>query len=180
MDDALLDSALAAASRSIDDCCDRRFYADTTATPRVYRPDNRWKTCVDDFWTTDSLVIKTDTGDTGTYDLTWTSVDYQLLPYNGVVAGTSGWPYTTIRTRRTLWFPWGTGPVVQVTAKWGWAAVPQPIREACLLLAAELFRLKDAPFGVAAYGDFGPIRVRDNPKVCALLKPYERAPVLMR
>jgi hypothetical protein len=178
-DDELLEKAIRTASRSIDDCCDRRFYTDTTATPRVYQPDSRWHVTVDDFWTTEDLDVAIDSTGTGTYDTTLVPGDYHLRPYNGVIGGREGWPYNQVRTRSGHQLPCGHGPSVQVTAKWGWAAVPHPIREACLLLAAELFKLKDAPFGVAAWGDFGPVRVRDNPKVCALIQPYERHPVLM-
>lgn len=178
-DDALLETALIASSRAIDDCCGRRFYSDATATARIYRPATRWQVDVDDLWSTDSLAVAIDYSDTGNYDTIFDPGKYLLRPYNGVVDGRSGWPYNQIHTRRLAWFPCSHSPSVQVTAKWGWQAVPHPIREACLLLAAELFKLKDAPFGVAGWGDFGPIRVRDNPKVCALIKPYERHPVLM-
>ena len=47
--------------------------------------------------------------------------------------------------------PWPVGPnrgAILVTAKWGWAAVPTAVKEACLLLSEEYFKLRDAPFGV--------------------------------
>jgi hypothetical protein len=39
--------------------------------------------------------------------------------------------------------------------------------------------LKDAPFGVAGFGEFGAVRVRNNPRAMALLQPYRRLPVLV-
>jgi hypothetical protein len=47
------------------------------------------------------------------------------------------------------------------------------------MLAEETFKLKDAPFGVAGFGDFGVVRVRENPAVARLLAPYKRYPMLV-
>jgi hypothetical protein len=46
------------------------------------------------------------------------------------------------------------------------------------MLAEETFKMKDAPFGVAGFSDFGAVRVRDNPKVMSLLNRYIRTPIL--
>jgi hypothetical protein len=64
---------------------------------------------------------------------------------------------------------------VEVTGVFGWPAVPAPVVQATMLVASELFRLRDAPFGVAGFGEFGAVRVRENPKVAALLDPYCKA-----
>jgi hypothetical protein len=50
-------------------------------------------------------------------------------------------------------------PSVQITALWGWPAVPSLVTEACYQLAEETFKLKDAPFGVAGVNDFGVLRI---------------------
>jgi hypothetical protein len=39
-------------------------------------------------------------------------------------------------------------------------------------LAEELYKLKDAPYGVAGWSQYGAIRVRENPKVAELLADY--------
>ncbi len=67
---------------------------------------------------------------------------------------------------------------MQVTAKWGWSAVPGPVKQACVYLAEETYKLKGSPFGVAASDQFGPIRMRDNPKVLSMLAPYRTNAVL--
>jgi hypothetical protein len=67
---------------------------------------------------------------------------------------------------------------LQVTARWGWTAVPAPVADACLILAEEDFKLKDSPFGVGGYGQFGIIRVRDNPMAARMLAPYRRDAVM--
>jgi hypothetical protein len=182
-DDTALNNALAAASRAIEGICGRQFNDAGSATARVYYPDSLTEVTVDDFSTTTGLVVAADYSNAGTYTTTITSSNYQLEPLNGIVDGTTGWPYYRIRAIQT-WYPiWYTSigdprTSIQVTAQWGWSAVPAPISEACLMLAEETFKMKDAPFGVAGFSDFGAVRVRDNPKVMSLLNRYIRAPIL--
>jgi len=179
-DDTRLTAALSAASRGIERTCQRQFNTASTATARVYRPDSRYEAKVDDFSTTTGLIIKTDEGDDGTYDTTWDTSDYELFPLNGIQDGEVGWPYWRIRSVESRWFnTWNRRAFLQVTAKWGWAAVPAVIAESTLIVAAEMFKLKDAPFGVAGFGDYGAVRVRENPVVGAMIKPYIREPVLV-
>jgi hypothetical protein len=61
---------------------------------------------------------------------------------------------------------------VQIIATWGWAEVPPEISEACLLLATDYFKSKDAPFGIAGVADIGQVRVQQSPWVIDLLRPY--------
>lgn len=173
-DDALT-NALASASRGIDLWCKRRFYRDDVATARVFQPVSPRVAFVDDFWTTDGLIIATGEGD-DTFATTWTSAERQLEPLNGIVDGVAGWPYWRIRSRGGSTYSLGsTGDVtLQVTAKWGWAAVPANVSEACRIIAEEIYKLKDAPFGVAGFGDLGVVRIRENPKVAAMLFRYQR------
>lgn len=179
-DDTELESALESASREIEDHCLRQFNDAGTVSARVYIPEDGCSVIVDDFSTTTGLVIKTDENDDGVYETTWVSTDYQLEPLNGVVRGVPGWPYWMIETTGTRTFPnCLRRPSVQVTAQWGWASVPDPVKQACKILAAETFKLKDAPFGVAGFGEFGAVRVRDNPIAARKLKRYERDPMLV-
>lgn len=184
IEDALTDSeltdALASASRGITKFCGRQFNKETSATARTYRPTHAGLAMVDDFHTTTGLVIAT-ADDDGVFDTTWTSADYELEPLNGVRDGESGWPFWKIRVvdSSALSFQLHSRATLQVTAQWGWAAVPAPVKQACLILAAETFKLKDAPFGVAGFGDFGAVRVRDNPMAKAKLIPYRRNAVLV-
>jgi hypothetical protein len=179
-DDAKVDDALAAASRGIDHHCRRQFNKTTTAVARVFHPFSAWLATVDDFHTTTDLAIKTDSGDDGTYETTLTSTEYTLEPANGIIDGESGWPYYRILAT-TMTFPCASvRPSVQVTAQWGWNAVPGPVKQACLLLASEALKLaREAPFGVAGFGAFGAVRVRDNPRAESMLAPYRINPVLV-
>src|SRR5512139_2516071 len=137
-----MEEAIQSASREIDKYCGRRFYADTNASARVYpvgaRPVGIRDECravVDDLWDTASLVVKTDTGANGGYATTWASSDFELSPLNGIVDGESGWPYYEIRAIGANRFPcygYNRPAPLQVTAKWGWTAVPDPVYQACL------------------------------------------------
>lgn len=177
-EDTMIESAIEAASRAIDAYCGRRFYTDTTATARVYNATDPLYLSVDDFSTTTGLVVATDTGDNGTYDLTWTlNTDYLADPPNGTQGGLSGLPYTAIQAVYTRRFPiTGLRPRVQITARWGWAATPDPVAQACLIKAARIFRRAQTPEGFSAGEAFGAVRVsnREDPDVVLLLGPYRR------
>lgn len=179
-EDAKLTTALAVASRGIEKVCHRQFNLASSATARVYYPDKDWFTEIDDFVSITS--VKTDLDDDGTYETTWASTDYQMEPLNGVVDGETGWPYWRLRAVGSNRFPCvsetNRAPL-QVTATWGWSAVPAPIAEGCLILAEECYKLKDSPFGVGGYGQFGIIRARENPIVWTKVGPYARDPVLV-
>lgn len=180
-DDSELIDALAAASRGITDFCKRQFNKETSATARTYKATRSTLAMVDDFHATTGLVVKTDDDEDGIFETTWTTADYELQPLNGVRNGESGWPYWKVLTvaSSALTFTVASQATVQITAQWGWAAVPDPVKQACLILAAETFKLRDAPFGVAGFGDFGAVRVRDNPMARAKLIPYRRNAVLV-
>lgn len=152
---------------------------------RIYYPDSPTLVYTDDFASTSGLILAADYGNDGVYELTWLAANYQVEPINGIFDGTPGWPYYRIRAINQ-YYPLWWGAVgsprasLQVTAQWGWASVPAGVQEACLLLAEEIFKLKDAPFGVAGFGAMGAVRVRENPKVMALLERYIRTPILAR
>lgn len=180
-DDSALTSALAVASRAIDKACNRQFNDAGAASARVFRTDNWYRAEVDDFSTTTGLVIKSDEADDGQFEVTWQAgLDYQLEPLNGVVDGEPGWPYWIICATESNYFnTWARWAQLEVTARWGWAAVPAAIKEATLIVAEETFKLKDAPFGVAGFGEYGAVRVRNNPMAWNLIAPYRRDVVLV-
>lgn len=177
---AELANALASASQDIEEFCGRQFNKQDTPTTRTYEPFSLKKSYVDDFYTTTGLVIETDPGGTGDFTQLWdSSLDVELFPANGVVAGVPGWPFNELRACRGLWFPkYAPNPyrrkqVLRVTASWGWATVPAPVRQACLIIAAETWKVRDAPLGVAGFTQFGgATKVRNNPMAFAKLQRY--------
>lgn len=178
VDDTTLEQAVEAASRAIDNYCGRRFYADGAATARLYRPVSAGWLDVDDISTTTSLAVKTDENDDATFEITWTvATDCQLEPLNGVGPSGEAWPYTRIVAVGVYEFPTANDhAAAQVTAKWGWTTAPEPVQQACLQLSAEMWKRKDAPFGVAGVGDFGVLRVPADGmrQVASLLGPYRK------
>ncbi|MFB7866995.1 head-tail connector protein [Streptomyces sp. NPDC056069] len=166
----LLDMALAAASRGIDQATGRRFYLDDAATARVYRPSGRTvcgddgeRLIVDDIGSASGLVVET--GSAGS----WTTLtDYETSPDNALVRGR---PVTALLLSSGSW---GAGSTrVRVTAKWGWPAVPDEIEQATLIQAARLYRRKDSPEGVTGSAEWGVVRLsRRDPDVWALIEHF--------
>lgn len=174
VDDALLEIAIESASRAIDGHTHRNFYvAGTAATARVFAASNSDFVWVDDFASTTGFVLATSDNLDAVFSTTWTASDYQLEPLNGVSEGVS-WPYTRIRSTGNKGFPYGSHLAgVQVTARWGWTAVPTAIKQACIILAGRQFKRYDSPLGVAGFGDLGAMRVsRVDPDVATLIEPY--------
>lgn len=175
VDDAEATDALDSVSREIEQFTKRQFNKQVTATARLFGREAilRGVAWVDDFHTITDLVIATDDGDDGAYSEVWTSSEFELEPLNGIVNGETGWPFYRIRPLNGQRFPtWVDRAPLRVTAQWGWNAVPAPVRQACLILASETLKLKDAPFGVAGFGDMGVVRVRDNPMAAKKLMSY--------
>lgn len=177
-EDALLLDCLVTAARGIDHHCGRAFYPMLTASARVFHPRDSCVVVVDDFWTTTGLIVATDDAGAGTYATTWAAADYTVEPLNGRLNG-EAWPYYRVLATNRNFTRTNVRPSVQLTAKWGWPSAPGPVRQANIYLAEEAFKMKGSPFGVANFDQFGPIRMRDNPKVMAMLAPYRLNPVLM-
>lgn len=164
--------AINEASRQIDAYCGRRFFLDASASNRTYWTNDTRVLIFDD--ATSVTSIKLSTGDNGTYDLTYTAgTDYTLEPLNGRGSGLEGLPYWRARFTTDV-LPTNTStPCAQINATWGWAAVPEPVRQACLIMASEAFKLAEAPFGVAGFGEMGVVRVgKMSPKAADMLRPY--------
>lgn len=175
-DDAWLAIVATGASRAVDRYCGRRFYVDSTTSERYYHAVGANLVVVDDFSTTTGLVVKTDDNDDGTAETTWAATDYEVSPRNGLRNGLP-WAYTGLVAVEGRYFPTGSRAMVAVTAKWGWPAVPDEVTQACYILGAELFKRKDAPFGVADFGEFGAVRIREDARLRALLQPFRREDV---
>lgn len=168
-DDTTIGVALTAVSRLIEQHCHRQFNDAGSATARVYRPSSAACVDVDDFHTTSGLIVKTDSSTAATWPTTVTG--YDVLPLNGVVDGQSGWPYQTLALYSGT-FPIATRPSVQVTARWGWAAVPSQVKQACLIQTTRVFGRKFSHNGVIGTQDFVfRVPTRLDPDVRELLAP---------
>jgi hypothetical protein len=178
LNEALLERAINATSRAVDKFCGRRFWTDSGLSTRLYRPEDPYRAMVDDISTATGMVVRTDDNTDGTWVSTWAATDYQLEPLNrGVASGTdtptafAWWRIVPISAKFFVLHP--RRPTLQVTAQFGWSAVPDDVVQAVLIKAVSLFKRKDAPFGVAGFADFGAVRItRNDPDVTELLGPY--------
>lgn len=178
-DDTRLTDAINSITEDIDLHCHRQFNVASSATARVYLPCDAGLIEPDDISTTTGVIVKVDSAGDGTYATTVAATNYQLYPLNGVIDGRTGYPYWKIRAVNYSWpTTWALAPI-QVTATWGWPAIPKTITQCAYLLASETFSLQGARFGVANYDQWGPIRVKDNPVVRRKLEPYVRDPVMV-
>jgi hypothetical protein len=178
IDDDLIDNCVGAASRLIDGYCNRRFWSNGTAT-RVYQAEDSFYCSIDDIAGT-AITLKTSSFADGNFDVTWTASDYQLEPLNGNLDGLT-WSYDKIRAVGDYLFPtvnanYGEQALVQVTAVFGWPAVPEPVTQATIIQASRIFKRYDSPLGVAGFGDLGAIRVSRylDPDMAQLVEPYRR------
>lgn len=174
-----LEDAVNSASRQIDAYCGRKFYADGATSAKVYRTRNPYMVVVDDISTSTGLVLKYDDSDDGTYETTVASTDFILLPLNGEAFGIDGLGFTSIEllSDGPHEFPTthtNNRPRIEVTANWGFAAVPEPVRQACLMLSSENFAMRNTPLGIAGVGEFGVLAVRQNRQITRMLDPYRR------
>jgi hypothetical protein len=180
-----LHAACFAVSRWIEEYTERVFYRSLSAS-RTFVPRDLYCLRLPEFNDLVSVTsLKTDTAGDGSFALAWNAADYQLLPYNPSAAPEQR-PYTEIRAVGGLTFPAlyayavpRRRDVVQVTGIWGWPKVPYGVRQAALILAADTFKLKDAPFGIEGSPDFGATTVGENRRAMKFLDPYRRNSALV-
>lgn len=173
-----VDDAVTAASRVIDAYCGRFFYSAGSSEKKVlgsfarYEP-NRCCYVLDIPDASTVTQVQLDLGDNGTAT-TVNGSTYFTEPLNGEVEGLTGWPVTRLVFPDTALRTYGRYPLAEVTATWGWSAVPQQVEEACQILAVDMLHARDLAFGIIA-SEGGMMRLRENPRALSLLAPFRRA-----
>ena len=139
--DALLQTAISAASQTIDGFCGRTFdAADGTETAKTFHVDDPHEIVVGDFIISEpsEFIVADDSNGDGTFENVWTQDDLQAVrsfepwPRNPQ----TGWPYRRLIALNGV-FPTGSRRL-RVTADWGWAAIPDPVVLAAQLTARRL------------------------------------------
>lgn len=177
-DDYEVQLATATAAKWIEGRCGRHFYQMTDT--RTYVPESIWESHVDDLVSVTAFF--TDPNGDGSFPLSWTqNVDYELAlgygRYNPKASGEPR-PYKSVYVigggNKFFPFVWPLyrADRIKIQGTFGWPAVPYAVSHATLILAAELFKLKDAPFGVAGTPELGVTQVRALPQIEDLLTPY--------
>lgn len=177
LDATLIERAINATSRAIERYCGgRRFWQDPVPVTRRFTAACPGVLDVADVSTLEGLLVEIDPAASGSWT-TLNTADYHLEPLDADADGDAH-AWWTIVVDAGPCLPASTRPLVRVTAKWGWSAIPDDVTAAAVLKAVSLFKRKDAPFGVAGFGDFGVVRIgRYDPDVTALLQPFVRGAV---
>ncbi len=178
VDDAVITQAITTASRAIDKAANRQFGLVDAVQARYFTPRydpvrGRIVVDIDDLMTADGLLVAADLADDATYgDLI---DELGLQPVNAAVRGR---PWTRLIVHPTSSV---TPPLreasVEVTARWGWTAVPGPIAHACALQASRLVNRRDSPYGIAGSPDTGSevrLLAKLDPDVAVTVGVYAR------
>jgi hypothetical protein len=182
LDDIRFEIALNAASRQIDfhTGLTHGFWQDASVTTReFYADDSRMVYIPDGISTSTGLIVKTDSGDDGLFATTLTiGTNFILSPVNAPdQSPVQPWTRISLVDYTGSYFPRSASgrPGVQITAKFGWPAIPDDVRKACLIQAVQLFKASDAVFGAIQLGEGGfATRVGRglNPMAESLLEGY--------
>lgn len=172
IDDVLIENSINAASRMIDQYCNRNFYSGSAGEVRYYKANDGYTCWIDDMQTITS--VETASIDPTIFDTTWAVTDYQVLPANRWANG-AWYPITAITAVENYLFPvWAEIPLVKVTGTFGWNAIPESIKFAAIIQASRLFKRLESPLGVAGVSDLGILRVGYNidGDVAQLINPF--------
>lgn len=172
-DDAEISVNITAASRAIDDHCNRQFGKTDAPEQRLYTAwydyeRCRWVVDIDDLQTAVGLVATV--ADVGTIDA------YTLEPVNAVAKGQA---YTRLAVKATSTArPTGAVNEIAITANpWGWTAFPVAVTQAARLQASRFGSRRNSPYGIAGTPDQGSemrLLSRVDPDVGVSLRAYRR------
>lgn len=178
LDDVQVALAIAAASRAIDRATRRQFGAVSVAAARTYtawydQTRERWVVPIDDLMSTSGLAVAFDSDGDETYSSTITA--HSLRPANAAQIGRP-WEELVILPGSAV-TPTDADNAVEVTALWGWSAVPDAVKQAALLQAARVLARRGSPFGVAGSPEMGSemrLLAKVDPDVEVALRAYRR------
>ena len=184
--DTDLQRAATSASRELEKALDRRFWADDNNTgERLYTPDRYLTLDIDDLIELKDSTIELDLDGDGVYEQTWTlGTEFIFAPAN---AAAKDAPYERLivkqrhsgfgSSHRRL--PLGMPDSVRVTGQFGWPEVPEPIKQATIIVAGKLLRRsRESPFPILSLANAGGVSQRlipgDDPELLMALRDYSR------
>ncbi len=163
LDDTFLSLVPSGTSRAVDRCAGRQFGQVDTVEARRYRvrysrTRGAWRVAIDD--------LQDETG------LVFPNTSYYLGPDN---ADKKGKPWTYVDFTED---PTGDrAGYADLTALWGWSAVPDAVKLSTFLQGNRWSSRKDSPFGIAGSPDQGSelrLLARVDPDVVVSLRDYRR------
>jgi hypothetical protein len=173
--DVIIDRAIDAVSRGIDNFTKRQFWRTFPGTNRVFDSCNGRQLEIGD--AVAITQVATDTDNDGVFETVWAAADYQLLPLNPADAPEPE-PFTDLWAVGALRFPRPVSRLglVQVTGTWGWPAVPWGVYQAALILVHATIKRRGSPQGFEGSDEWGVIRIsaRADPDAARYLLPYQK------
>lgn len=171
VDDPELGLAVSAASRAIDQACNRQFGVTDSTEERTFETcwngrHSRYIAKIDDLMTQVGLVVTVSGA---------TTTDFELRPFN---ADSVGRPWTRLFSAGATTATSGSGPdTILVEGTWGWSSVPDTIKQATLTQASRFFMRRSSPFGIAGSPDIGSemrLLAKVDPDVAVMVSAYRR------
>ena len=162
-----IDDALAAATTEIENDTSRVFTQSDGAV-RVLRVPNRYTDTIDVPDLRSVVSLKVDDTDDGTFETTITAYELDMW------IDRDGWPYDRIRLLNRYW-PCGGNRRrrIELTANFGWEAIPPTINQACSLLASRMAQKPShALFGVQGFGESGTQSIQKDHDYWRMIQPY--------
>lgn len=166
LNNATLQGYIDAASQGLNNACGRQWVvAPGGATARSFQPSGWSQTLfINDCTTITSVVDNGATLVAGT--------DYQAEPLNHLSDAGETVPYYRLYKPHTYWISNSGFASVVVTATWGWAAIPYPIVQACLVLGKELCNNQDIRLGIVGLAEGVVTGIRQNKVVRDAIYAY--------
>lgn len=171
VDDPTINRNLLGVSRYIERRFDRQFTKDAAPVARDFfgshsgridpEAENPWRYArasrmlhLDTDLVSVTSIVADEDGD-GTPETTWAVTDYQLLPLNAD-KGPEPKPYNALYVpQHSTKGAWPAGRLVRITGVWGWPAVPEAIKLACIHITS-LVRV-ESPRAKSQVSDMGEI-----------------------
>ena len=131
----VIEAHLATATALIKRFTGRNFTPTSAGVVRYFDGNGSAELYLDDFTAITEIAVDRDASDT--FEAITTA--YLTRPYN---AAEVGQPFTSVELRAEAFPTVARG--VRVTGTWEWAAVPGPIRDACVIIARQLRDLAES------------------------------------
>jgi hypothetical protein len=136
-DDTVIEDLLEKTSRYIDHATGRRFWYNAADETRYYSPESSRVLFFDDLSAAPTS-IKCDYGLDRSYSQLLSSSDYDLEPYNAAL-DSRPYSYLELNPATSEYLPvYPKG--VQIIGKFGWPAVPDDIKSACLGITFNVYQ----------------------------------------
>jgi hypothetical protein len=165
-DEPGLGLAIKSAAAAINNRCARQFVLASSASARLFYGNGTEILRIDDCTSVTGITNNLVTVDAATW---------QLEPLNALSESGEPCPYEQIRRPWVYWYTFLPKATISVTATWGWPAIPDAIQQACLILAKDIWQMRDVRAGVLGFDGYGAVRVRQNSTVAELINDYRRA-----